>query len=222
MSSTLDRVGRDAPAPTISVAFSTYNGAAFLAEQFARVAAQTRAPDELVDCDDGSSDDSAGVVSAFARAARVPVVLRLVAAGLGSTKIADRAISLAPGHIIPPADQNDVWRPDHPARLVRVLARSGVAVPSPTRVLRTRPGTCCWDVSGCLGDALDRLRARADAIIDAGRPDELSAAVARFERRATLPRRHAASRPLVRRELAVGGYHRLGSGVTSAPRDCYR
>ena len=41
---------------TISVALCTYNGARFLGEQLASLLAQDRRPDELVVCDDRSTD----------------------------------------------------------------------------------------------------------------------------------------------------------------------
>jgi glycosyltransferase involved in cell wall biosynthesis len=34
----------------------TYNGAKYIAAQLASIAAQTRLPDELILCDDGSTD----------------------------------------------------------------------------------------------------------------------------------------------------------------------
>ena len=42
----------------ISVALCTYNGAAYLDGQLASIASQDCLPDELVVCDDGSSDET--------------------------------------------------------------------------------------------------------------------------------------------------------------------
>ena len=41
---------------SLSVALCTFNGAAFLPQLLRSVASQTRRPDELVVCDDGSTD----------------------------------------------------------------------------------------------------------------------------------------------------------------------
>ena len=38
----------------ISIAMCTYNGAQFVTEQLRSIALQTRLPDELIICDDGS------------------------------------------------------------------------------------------------------------------------------------------------------------------------
>jgi glycosyltransferase involved in cell wall biosynthesis len=54
----------------LSVAMCTYDGAAFLGEQLESVAVQTRAPDELVVCDDRSRDASVEIVREFAARAR--------------------------------------------------------------------------------------------------------------------------------------------------------
>ena len=42
----------------LSVALCTYNGAAYLGQQLASIAAQDLRPDELVVCDDASTDRS--------------------------------------------------------------------------------------------------------------------------------------------------------------------
>ena len=42
----------------ISVAMCTYNGAEFLPAQLESILAQSRQPDEIVVCDDGSTDET--------------------------------------------------------------------------------------------------------------------------------------------------------------------
>jgi glycosyltransferase involved in cell wall biosynthesis len=96
----------------ISVAMCTYNGARFVGEQLASVAAQTREPDELVVCDDRSTDATVAVVKEFARRATFPVRLRVNESNLGSTRNFDRAVGLCAGDTIALSDQDDVWLPD--------------------------------------------------------------------------------------------------------------
>ncbi|MCG8402010.1 MAG: glycosyltransferase family 2 protein [Firmicutes bacterium] len=96
----------------LSVAMCTYNGARFLAEQLGSIAAQTRRPDELVVCDDGSFDSTAEVIEAFKSTADFPVYWRVNQKKLGSTKNFARAIALCTGDIIALSDQDDVWRPE--------------------------------------------------------------------------------------------------------------
>ena len=49
--------------PMISIAICTYNGGAYLASQLKSILTQTRPVDEVILCDDGSSDDTVEAVS---------------------------------------------------------------------------------------------------------------------------------------------------------------
>jgi hypothetical protein len=97
---------------TFSVALCTFNGAAYLPEQLASIAAQSRPPDELVVRDDASADGTAAVVQAFATRAAFPVRFERNAERLGSTRNFDGAIAACTGDLIALSDQDDVWRPD--------------------------------------------------------------------------------------------------------------
>jgi glycosyltransferase involved in cell wall biosynthesis len=88
----------------------TYNGAAYLSEQLASLAAQTRLPDELVVCDDGSDDGrTLEIVKAFARKSPFQVRLSVNRRTLGSKKNFEKAIRRCRGDIILLCDQDDVW-----------------------------------------------------------------------------------------------------------------
>ena len=63
-------------AASVSVVMATYNGAKFLEPQLASIAGQTRLPDELVVCDDQSSDESVEILERFA--SRAPFHVRVV------------------------------------------------------------------------------------------------------------------------------------------------
>jgi glycosyltransferase involved in cell wall biosynthesis len=104
----------------ISVAMCTYNGGRYLREQLASVAAQTRPPDELVACDDRSTDETREILEAFAAAAPFAVRVEVNERNLGSTKNFERAIGLCAGEVIALSDQDDVWRPE---KLRRIEAR---------------------------------------------------------------------------------------------------
>lgn len=98
--------------PRLSIALCTYNGARFLGAQLDSIAAQTRAPDELVACDDGSSDETISLLEQFAR--RVPFAVRVMRndVRLGPTKNFEKAIELCTGDLIATCDQDDVWMPE--------------------------------------------------------------------------------------------------------------
>jgi hypothetical protein len=104
---------------TFSVALCTYNGGAYLPDQLASLAAQSRLPDELVVRDDASGDDTPAVVQAFAARAPFPVRFERNAVRLGSTRNFDGAIAACTGDLIALSDQDDVWRPDKLSALER-------------------------------------------------------------------------------------------------------
>lgn len=105
----------------ISVAMCTYNGRRFLSEQLASIARQTRLPDEMVVCDDGSTDATAEIVENFARSVPFPVRFIRNPRNLGSTKNFEQAIGLCSGELIALSDQDDIWMPDKLARQAEML-----------------------------------------------------------------------------------------------------
>ncbi|MEZ5754200.1 MAG: glycosyltransferase family 2 protein [Paracoccaceae bacterium] len=94
---------------TISIAMATYNGARFLQAQLDSFSAQTRLPDELVVCDDGSKDATLEILETFAASA--PFAVRVIRnpENLGFKRNFEKAISLCEGDIIFISDQDDVW-----------------------------------------------------------------------------------------------------------------
>lgn len=105
----------------ISVALATYNGATYLDEQLQSIAAQTRCPDELVVCDDGSTDDTVAIVRRFAAAAPFDVRLEIGGQNLGAAGNFSRAVASCRGDVIALCDQDDVWLPHKLARLEQAL-----------------------------------------------------------------------------------------------------
>lgn len=102
----------NAPKSTISVALCTYNGERFLPGQLASIARQTRLPDQVVICDDGSSDRTIEIAEAFARSVPFRVEVHRNAVNLGSTRNFEQAILACTGSLIALSDQDDLWHPD--------------------------------------------------------------------------------------------------------------
>jgi glycosyltransferase involved in cell wall biosynthesis len=96
----------------ISVALCTFNGEPFLLEQLASIEKQTRLPDELVVCDDCSTDGTLEILQRFAERVKFPVEVFQNAQTLGSTKNFEKAIRLCTGDLIALSDQDDIWYPD--------------------------------------------------------------------------------------------------------------
>lgn len=95
--------------PRISVALGTYNGEAFLEQQLESLARQTRAPYELVVCDDGSTDATVAIVEAFAERSAFPVRLFVNEANRGFAENFLHTASLCTGELVAFCDQDDVW-----------------------------------------------------------------------------------------------------------------
>ncbi len=105
----------------LSVAMCTYNGAQYLQEQLDSIAAQTRLPNEVVVCDDGSTDATLQILSKFQEKAPFSVRIYRNETNLGPTKNFEQAIGLCSGDIIALSDQDDVWMPHKLERLERTL-----------------------------------------------------------------------------------------------------
>lgn len=108
----------------LSVALCTFNGAKYLKEQLDSIVSQTHLPDELVVCDDGSSDATLRILEDFQKNAPFPVKIFQNSHQLGPAKNFEKAMSLCAGEIISFCDQDDVWLPQKLETLLRVLLRN--------------------------------------------------------------------------------------------------
>lgn len=106
-------------APTISIAMCTYNGARYLEEQLESILRQSRPPDELVACDDGSTDETLPILAKFAADSPFPTRIYRNETNLGFTRNFEKAIQLCSGDLIALCDQDDLWYPEKLARLER-------------------------------------------------------------------------------------------------------
>ncbi len=96
----------------LSIAMATYNGGRFLAEQLQSFADQIQPPDELVVCDDQSSDGTLEIVREFQGRVGFPVVAARNEERLGISMNFAKAIGLCTGDVIFLSDQDDVWAKD--------------------------------------------------------------------------------------------------------------
>lgn len=110
--------------PKISIAMATYNGERYLAEQLASFASQTLLPDELVVCDDGSSDATWEILTRFSESAPFTVRLFRNEVNLGCARNFARVLELAQGEIIFLSDQDDYWFPEKLQAVIAVFESS--------------------------------------------------------------------------------------------------
>lgn len=94
-----------------SVALCTYNGEVYLEKQLNSILSQTRKVDEIVICDDCSTDDTLFIIKTYQK--QYPDLIRLYPnkTRLGSTKNFEKAINLCSNELIFLCDQDDIWLP---------------------------------------------------------------------------------------------------------------
>ena len=106
----------------ISIALATFNGERYLQDQLDSFSGQTRLPDELIVCDDCSSDSTLKIVEQFERTA--PFTVRIIAneRNIGYVENFSNALELCTGDIVFLSDQDDFWLPNKLATVESYLA----------------------------------------------------------------------------------------------------
>lgn len=97
---------------SLSIALCTYNGGKYIVEQLQSIAEQTILPDELIICDDCSTDETLTCLHEFAKTAPFAVKIHINEKALGAIHNFEKAISLCQGEYIALSDQDDVWLPE--------------------------------------------------------------------------------------------------------------
>jgi glycosyltransferase involved in cell wall biosynthesis len=100
----------------ISVVVPCFNAAKYLGAALESVLAQTVAVDEIVVVDDGSTDDSVGVVAAYGDRVRL-----LVQANQGAAIARNAGVAASRGDLIAFLDADDLWLPQTLSSLSAVL-----------------------------------------------------------------------------------------------------
>ncbi len=119
------RLPTHAALPAVSVVLCTYNGATYLPELLASLAAQSIQIDRLVLRDDGSNDDSVTIARSWAERCRIKFLLvREPDLRLGPARSFLTALAAAgPAEVHLLADQDDVWLPTKVERAVEAIRR---------------------------------------------------------------------------------------------------
>lgn len=94
---------------TTSVAMCTYNGAQFIEKQLRSILNQSMLVDEIVVCDDGSSDETIDIIKQLSINTQIPIRIYVNKTNLGCVRNFEKAISLCKGDIIFLSDQDDIW-----------------------------------------------------------------------------------------------------------------
>jgi glycosyltransferase involved in cell wall biosynthesis len=113
---------------SVSVVIPAFNAAPFLPQTLRAVAAQTRAPHEVIVVDDGSADDTVGVARAHG--------VRVLETGgnRGPSTARNLGIEAATAPLVAFVDADDLWEPTHLATVAGALERSPDAVLAFSRI----------------------------------------------------------------------------------------
>lgn len=110
---------------TVSVCMSLYNGERFVEKQLQSILEQTRQPDQVILCDDGSKDRTPEIVQRFI--ARNHLEDRWIFAvneqNLGYPLCFYHVMDLCTGDIVFLSDQDDVWNPYKIQAMLSVFAQ---------------------------------------------------------------------------------------------------
>ena len=108
----------------ISIAMATYNGARFIRPQLDSFSRQTLLPNELIVCDDGSTDSTLSIISDFSHSAPFPVQIVSNPERLGHTANFFKAARMCRGDLIAFSDQDDEWSPQKLDRIHQASLKS--------------------------------------------------------------------------------------------------
>jgi len=104
----------------VSVALCTYNGGKYISEQIESILNQTIKVDEIVICDDSSSDTTVEIINRF-QSENKNIFLHINETKLGIIKNFEKCIRITSGDIIFLSDQDDIWLPEKAELLIAAL-----------------------------------------------------------------------------------------------------
>ena len=106
---------------SISVAICTYNGEQFIESQLESICSQNYPVDEIVICDDGSTDKTVQKANDFLKEHFQEYRIIENQQNLGFRKNFEKAIGITQGEIIFLCDQDDVWKKDKVEKMVEAF-----------------------------------------------------------------------------------------------------
>lgn len=105
----------------ISVAMTSFNGEKFLRDQLESLYKQTRVPDEIIVCDDQSTDKTVAILQEFHE--KFGLTYYVNEKKLGVNKNFEKAIRLCKGRYVALCDQDDVWFQNKIEKMLTVIQK---------------------------------------------------------------------------------------------------
>lgn len=109
----------------VSICIATYNGQKYLKAQLDSIISQLSLDDEIIISDDGSSDDTLSIISAY-KDSRIKIIHNQFEHGY--TPNFENALRHSSGDIIVLSDQDDVWMPNKLSVIKDDLKNAGMVV----------------------------------------------------------------------------------------------
>lgn len=111
---------------TTAVAIALYNGERFLYKQLECIRTQTKAPDQVVFCDDGSTDNTVTMVEDYIREHDLSDKWTLIIneKNLGYARNFFKAMSLCQADLVFLCDQDDIWKPEKIEKMTAVMEQN--------------------------------------------------------------------------------------------------
>lgn len=110
---------------SLSVALCTFNGALYIGEQLFSILNQRLPVQEIVICDDGSSDETHDIIDSFSvKYSEIKWQIHKNKERRGVTKNFELALSLCSGDIVFLSDQDDIWTSEKTAKIVEYFEQN--------------------------------------------------------------------------------------------------
>ncbi|GAB3994382.1 hypothetical protein GCM10028807_32020 [Spirosoma daeguense] len=106
---------------SISVALCTYNGERYISEQLDSIIYQNLRPDEIIICDDNSTDDTLKILNVYKSKFPELIKIHTNETRIGFVKNFEKAINLCSKEIIFLSDQDDIWFPHKTETILRLF-----------------------------------------------------------------------------------------------------
>lgn len=115
---------------TVSVCMCTYNGEKYIVPQLESIYAQTLTPDEVIICDDGSTDQTVSLVKSFIEEHDLKDTWKIYCNEVNKGYPGNfyYAGSLCTKEVVFLSDQDDVWHKEKIERMCEALTESGAKV----------------------------------------------------------------------------------------------
>ena len=102
----------------ISVALCTYNGERYLSEQLNSILNQSNPVNQIIICDDASSDNTINIIKEYSKKFPEIISLNINKLNIGTIRNFENAILLTTGDIIFLSDQDDIWYGDKVEKMI--------------------------------------------------------------------------------------------------------